>query len=426
MTLATSILLVIAMIGALVAALLAIAARVLGEFSRSELESFCLRRDRIDHFKHILDHYEKAQLSLECLWFVALVVTLAAATPCLLDWLEYSNTISARTFVSAVVLLSTAVLILAVWIPWSIAEFWASPFLYFLWRPLWWTSRLAWPLTCGAEIARALGRRLADRPESPEDEEEAFEDEIRSLVTEGQHDGVLEQDARAMIEGVIELADADVSDIMTPRHNMDALDVTASWDEVLRYVVEAGRTRYPVFEERVDKIIGVLYVKDLLSELPLEQQQRKSTRELLREPWFVPTTKPLDELLQDFLHTRNHLAVVIDEYQSVAGVVTIEDVLEEIVGEIVDESDKKEESLIRFVDAATAEVMGVAHVNDVNQRLGLEIPEPDDYDTIAGFVIHGLGRIPKVGETMLAEGTKITVMAATRRRVERLLVEKQS
>ncbi|MDP6467846.1 MAG: hemolysin family protein, partial [Pirellulaceae bacterium] len=218
----------------------------------------------------------------------------------------------------------------------------------------------------------------------------------------------------------------DVSDIMTPRSNMDALDVTANWDQVLQYVVEAGRTRFPVFEGPVDQIIGVLYVKDLLAELALEENRRKSLRELLRQPWFVPTTRPLNELLQDFLQTRNHLAVVVDEYQSIAGVVTIEDVLEEIVGEIVDESDKDEEEVIRIVDDTSAEVLGIAHVDDLNERMGLDLPEPDEYDTIAGFVIHELGRIPKAGETMLADGARITVLAATRRRIERLLVETQA
>ena len=121
--------------------------------------------------------------------------------------------------------------------------------------------------------------------------------------------------------------------------------------------------------------------------------------------------------------TADHLAVVVDEYQSVAGVVTIEDVLEEIVGEIVDESDKDEEDVIRIVDKTSAEVLGIAHVDDVNERLGLELAEPDEYDTIAGFVIYELGRIPKAGETMVTDGARITVLAATRRRIERLLVE---
>lgn len=423
MNLSTATLLVVAIVAALVAALMANATKVLNVFSRSDLESYCRRRDRLDLFGHILDHYEQTRLGLESLQFVAFVISIVAGA----TWFFHEpGSLVAMTplmFVAGVGGLSIVVLTLAIWIPWAVAELWSSAFLFRLWRPLWWLSRLMWPLTLGAEMIDAFVRRLADRPESDEDEEEAFEDDIRSLVTEGQYDGVLEKDAREMIEGVIELADTDVSDIMTSRSNIDALDVTANWDDVLRYVVEAGRTRFPVFEGRVDQIVGVLYVKDLLSELHLAESQRKSMRELLRDPWFVPTTKPLNELLQDFLRTRSHLAVVVDEYQSVAGVVTIEDVLEEIVGEIVDESDKDEEDVIRIVDDTSAEVLGIAHVDDINEQLGLDLPEPDEYDTIAGFVIHELGRIPKAGETMRAERAKITVLAATRRRIERLLVE---
>lgn len=419
----TATLLALAITAVVIAALMANAAKVLNEFSRSELESYCRRRDRLDRFGHILDHYEQVRLGVETLQFVALVVAITAGVCWLLHQLGSPAALTPLMFVAGIAALSLIVLASTLWIPWAVAEFWAAACLYHLWRPLWWLSRLMWPLTLGAEMINAMVRRLADRPEREDDEEEAFEDEMRSLVTEGQYDGVLEKDAREMIEGVIELADTDVSDIMTPRSNMDALDVTASWHEVLRYVVDAGRTRFPVYEGRVDQIIGVLYVKDLLAELPQDENQRKSTRDLLRQPWFVPTTKPLNELLRDFLHTRNHLAVVVDEYQSVAGVVTIEDVLEEIVGEIVDESDKDEEALIRIKDDTTAEVLGVAHVDDVNQRLGLDLPEPDEYDTIAGFVIHELGRIPKTGETLLADGVKITVLSATRRQIERLLVE---
>jgi CBS domain containing-hemolysin-like protein len=399
------------------------AAKVLREFSRSELQSYCRRRNRLDRFGQILDNYEQAQLGLESLQFVALVIAIVASSAWFFIRLGDLSGITLPIFAMEIASLSLVVLVLAIWIPTAIAKLWSSAFLFYLWRPLWWMSRLMRPLNLGAKMINALVCRLADRSEKNEDEEEAFEDDIRSLVTEGQYDGVLKQDAREMIEGVIALADTDVSDIMTPRSNMDALDITSSWDDVLNYVVEAGRTRFPVFEGPVDQIIGVLHVKDLLAELSLEKSQRKTTRELLRQPWFVPTTRPLNALLQDFLQTRNHLAVVVDEYQSIAGVVTIEDVLEEIVGEIVDESDKDEEDVIRIVGDNKAEVLGIAHVDDVNEQLGLELPEPEEYDTIAGFMIHELGRIPKAGETILADGAKITVLAATRRRIERLLVE---
>jgi CBS domain containing-hemolysin-like protein len=276
----------------------------------------------------------------------------------------------------------------------------------------------------GVKIVGALLRRLAGRPEEEEDEEEAFEDEIRSIVTEGLYDGVLEEEEREMIEGVIELGDTDVTDIMTPRSNIDALDVNLPWNEVLAFVVEAGRTRVPVYEESLDQILGILYVKDLLTELSISKNgDHKSLRDLVREAEFVPPTKPLDEMLQDFLRTRKHLAIVVDEYRSVAGVVTIEDVLEEIVGEIVDESDQDLEDEVQRIDERTAEVLGTLHVDVLNEELGLELSEPDEYDTVAGLVVSAMGRIPKPKESITVDGVKFTVLDSSRRRVSRIRVE---
>lgn len=149
------------------------------------------------------------------------------------------------------------------------------------------------------KVVGALFRRLADRPDE-EDEDEAFEDEIPSVVAEGLHDGVLAKEEREMIEGVTELGDTDVLAIMTPRSNLDALDISLGWDEVQAFIVKVGRTRIPVYEGALDNVVGILYVKDLFKELCISQTQpRKSLRELLRTPWRVPTTKPFDELLQD-------------------------------------------------------------------------------------------------------------------------------
>ena len=243
-------------------------------------------------------------------------------------------------------------------------------------------------------------------------------------VTAGEREGLLEPDAREMIEGVIELGDADVADIMTPLSQMDALNVELSWPEVLALVIEAGRTRLPVYERTLDNIIGVLFVKDLLPELAkAHESQRRSLREILREPWFVPKTRPVDDMLQDFLKkTRSHLAIVLDEYDSVAGVVTIEDVLEEIVGEIVDESDKEPVNDITRVDEFTADVLGTAHIDRLNEELGLDLAESDDFDTIAGMIVNRLGHIPKSGESIQHGNVQIDVLQASKRRVERVRV----
>ena len=269
-------------------------------------------------------------------------------------------------------------------------------------------------------------RRLDGRAAEPS-EEEALEDEILSIVTEGQHDGLLEADVREMIAGVIELDDADVADIMTPRSKMDAIPVDTDRQNVLEFVVRMGRTRIPVYQDNLDDITGVLYVKDLLAEQASEQDKpQQELRSLLREAWRVPKSMRLDELLQKFLHTRNHLAIVVDEFMHVVGLVTIEDVLEEIVGEIVDESDKEEVGEIHTISETVAEIYARAHLEEINEKLGTQLPEDQEYDTLGGFVLSEMGRIPKVGESLEWEGLRLTVLEANKRRVERMRLESQT
>jgi len=398
--------------------------RVLYEFSRRELEVYCRLRRRRELFGEILGQHDDVALGIECLYMLANVVFLIAGTLWIFspDGGALSRslwTLAASAAVGALVLLS-----IHLWIPWAVVRVWSAPFLFHTWRMWWLASRLMWPLSIGVAIVDMLARRLAARHEDEEDEEEAFEDEIRTIVSAGLREGLLEADAREMIEGVIELGDADVSDVMTPRSEVDAIDIDTSWNDVIAYVIEVGRTRVPVYENNLDNIIGILYVKDLLAELSRPPgESHRPLRELLRNPWSVPKTKPLDDLLSDFLRTRSHLAIVRDEYQSMAGVVTIEDVLEEIVGEIVDEWDEDEEAEVLHVSDSVAEVAGRAHLDDVNEKLGLDLPDTDDYDTMAGYLVARLGYIPNPGEQLNLNNARLTVIEATRRRIERVRVE---
>lgn len=227
-----------------------------------------------------------------------------------------------------------------------------------------------------------------------------------------------------MIEGVIELSDVVVSEIMTPRTDMVSMPRSLTWQEALDFVVRVGHTRIPVHEKTRDDIIGILYAKDLLQELAKgPDQPRAPWTSLLREPHFVPETKPVDVLLQEFQRDRTHMVVVLDEYGGVSGLVTMEDVLEEIVGEIIDEYDKDLVDGIREIDGRTAEVLGRVHVDEINERLALELPEEEDYDTIGGFVFTELGHVPVNGEELLWKNLRITVVEATRRRIERVRIE---
>jgi CBS domain containing-hemolysin-like protein len=408
--------------GLLIAAIAATGAKVLHEFSVSELEEYCQRRNRRERFGAILDGSEDAALAAESLQTAAASSSLLFAA----GWLFRGGVPEQATMAAALGAAAAALLLILVWLPWSVAEVWSAPFLFHTW-PIWQgLALLLWPLTIGVKVFRAALRRLAGRHDEDPDELEAFEDEVRAIVSAGMHEGHLEEDAREMIEGVIELGDSDVSDIMTPRSDVDALEADMSWREMLEIVVQSGRTRLPVYREKLDNIVGVLYVKDLLPELAMVKSKRRPFPELVRPAWFVPGTKPLDDMLREFLRTRSHLAIVVDEYESVAGIVTIEDVLEEIVGEIVDESDKEAPREITRIDDATAEAVGRAHLAELNEVCGFDFPEPEEYNTIGGFLMHQLGEIPRTGQRLEWNGLQITVLDATRRRVERVRIERQA
>ena len=408
--------------GLILAGLAATAAKGLREFSRHELEVYCRVRKRRELFGEIHDNHEQVALSVESLQTLGTTLAILAGSWCLVAFGPSGAQPAWGALVLWFAFSSLALLMATVWIPWAIVRLWSAPFLFHTWRMWRSTSRATSPLSQGAHLVDAVMHRLAGRKRERPTEEE-FEDEIRAIVSEGLRDGVLEQDAREMIEGVIELGDVDVADVMTPRSDVDAIDVGLDWHEMLDFVIQVRRTRIPVYDKKLDNIVGILYAKDLLPELAKgPDEPRRPLREILREPWLLPKTKPVDDLLQEFQRSRKHIAIVVDEYTAVAGVVTIEDVLEEIVGEIVDEYDQDVEEQIVQVNESTAEMAARVHVDEVNDQLALDLPEEDEFDTIGGFVSMQLGHIPTRGEQISWENVRITVLEASRRRVERVRV----
>jgi CBS domain containing-hemolysin-like protein len=276
-----------------------------------------------------------------------------------------------------------------------------------------------------ARIVDSMLHRLAGR-RPPHADEDSIEEEIRTIVSEGHREGLLEEEAREMIEGVIELGDAVVSHIMTPRTEINMIQLDTPWDEVVETMIDSGHTRVPVYDKTRDDIVGMLYSKDLLPELAkCADDPHKPLNELLRKPLFVPETKPVDDLLQLFQKSRTHIAVVLDEFAQVSGLVTIEDVLEEIVGEIDDEYDQKTEAEVRKIDGDQCEALGRAHVDEINALMGFNLPEEEDFDTIGGFVFAEFGRVPAAGESITwQDSVRITVLEASRRRVNRVRLER--
>jgi CBS domain containing-hemolysin-like protein len=402
--------------------LAALSARTLSEFSPAELREICRRRNKPERLSHVLRWRERVSLGMESLRTVALVT--AAAAVGLAAW-QYGREHEAVAGAWAAALSAGLLGILAAnaWLPWSLARLWADQFLFFAWPLIWGLSLVLSPLSLAARVVDIAVHRVAGR-EQPAPDEDSFEEDIRTIVSEGHREGLLEEEAREMIEGVIELGDVDVSQIMTPRTDMLSIPASSSWDEMLEHAINAGHTRIPVYGRNRDDILGILHTKDLLPELAREPEMRvEPWTKLLRQPIFVPETKPVDALLQELQRGRNHMVVVLDEYGGVSGLVTIEDVLEEIVGEIIDEYDAAHVEGLREISPGVCEAMGRVHIDEVNERLGLELPEDADYDTIGGFVFNELGHIPTAGEDLTWRNVRITVLDATRRRIERVRIE---
>ncbi len=413
----------LAIAGLIVTCFAAVGARSLTEFSPHDLGEVCRRRNLPDRLGEILRRHVPVALAAETLQVIGTAVFAGAGTFWL--WSEARAAAGSDALIIGSGLFGGAFCLLAVeiWIPWAIARLWAEPFLVATW-PLWLAvSIVMTPPVLAARFVDTVLHRLAGRSHE-EPDEESFEDDIRTLVTEGHREGLLEEDAREMIEGVIELSDVHVSEIMTPRTDMVSMPTSLSWQEALEFITQTGHTRIPVTERNRDDIVGMLVSKDLLPELAKDPDEpRAPWTSLLREPYFIPETKPVDVLLQEFQQNHVHLAIVLDEYGGVSGLVTLEDILEEIVGEIVDEFDKDLVEDIRMLGDGHCEALGKVHIDEINERLGLDLPDDGDFDTIGGFVFSALGRIPSVGEELVAKDVRITVTEATPRRIERVRLE---
>lgn len=220
--------------------------------------------------------------------------------------------------------------------------------------------------------------------------------ELMAALAEAEENAIIDAEARVMLEGVIRIADMTAGDVMVAAPRMDALDIQAPYSELLNTVIDTGHSRFPVFEGERENIIGILHAKDLLK---LQRAPTLNLRTLLRPPVFVPESKGLNDLLREFRANRNHLAIVIDEFGRVAGLVTIEDVLEQIVGEIEDEfDDEGEEGDIFALADGSWRVAGDTPIERVNEWFHLRLPD-DDFDTIGGWVAHQMGRVPRRGES---------------------------
>ena len=255
-------------------------------------------------------------------------------------------------------------------------------------------------------------------------EEVVTEEEIRMMVDVGGEKGVIEDTQKEMINNIFEFDDMDAGDIMTHRTDVVAADINdITLEDFMNLAIEHGRSRIPLYDEDIDNIVGIVYVKDLLKFVGKEVKAKGTLKNIMREPYFIPETKSCGELFKEMSSKRIQMAVVVDEYGGTAGIVTLEDIVEAIMGNIQDEYDVEEEEISR-IDENTFTVDGTIDIEEIDELIGKELPE-GDYETLAGFIMDELQCIPKDGEMneVVFENVKFTVLSVEDRRIEKIKVE---
>ncbi len=355
-------------------------------------------------------------------FFAGAVVAVVSAPPLsrlLAPWLGQSSYPVA--FVLVVLAAAIVMLILGELVPETIALQHSERLALLLARPLTIISTLAMPVVrlmvwISNNISRLFGGRSPGRMPF------VTEEEIKVLVDAGEEEGVILEEEKEMIYSIFELGETLAREVMVPRIDVVALEASTPMLEALHTVMEAGYSRIPVFKETIDNVQGVLYAKDLLPYLR-DGRTDVPLKSILREAYFVPETKKASDLLPDLQQRRVHVAVVVDEYGGMAGLVTIEDLLEEIVGEIQDEYDT-EEPFVEFIDDSEYIFDARVDLDDLNRLMNVDLPT-EDSDTLGGFIYTELGQVPVVGDQVSFENLDFTVESVAGRRIKKVRVERQ-
>ena len=290
-------------------------------------------------------------------------------------------------------------------------------------KPLYVIAKLTSPFVKFLSVStNGVVRLLGFDPNA--DEEVVTEEEIRMMVDVGGEKGVIEDDQKEMINNIFEFDDMDAGDVMTHRTDVVAADINdTTLEEFMALAIEHGRSRIPLYDEDIDNIVGIVYIKDLLKYVGKEVKVKGTLKNIMREPYFVPETKACGELFKEMRLQRIQMAVVVDEYGGTAGIVTLEDIVEAVMGDIQDEYDQEEEEISK-IDENTFTVEGTIDIEEIDELIGKELPE-GDYETLAGFIMDELQCIPKNGEMneVVFENVKFTVLEVEDRRIEKIKVE---
>ncbi len=287
--------------------------------------------------------------------------------------------------------------------------------------PLLWLSKLFFPLIFILNVIPRLHGTIDNTHDT------VTEDELMTMVEVVEEEGEIKEEEKEYITNIFEFDDTFCSEIMTPRADMFVLDASQPMD--IEQILKTGYSRIPIIEDSIDHVIGILHVKDLFASFQRacakdDSDSSLDIRKIMKKPYFIPESKKLDSLLQEFKQKKNHIAVVVDEHGGVSGIVTLEDVVEEIIGEIVDETDRMTPDIVRLKGNKWL-VFGKIDIDDLNKELDITIPESSTYDTFSGFFLEQIGRIPVAGESIIIDQWKITVKDMDGNRIQSFIIKKE-
>ena len=407
-----------------VACLAAVQARAVRGAQRHRLLELCRQRGRPERYDEIVAGSETIAFLAASVVAIAAVVATLLASRSLGDMSGGAFVIDA-TALAGWIALVWAMLVVVPMLVTRLAGAAIVVATWRMWKPI--VGVAAPTVRCLGSAAAFLGRYLGKAP--AESSDSSAQDELRLVVDEAHREGRLEGVARDMIEGIMDLKEARVAQIMTSRTAMVTIPIATPWEDVLRIASESAHTRLPVWDRSPDDVIGILHTRELLTQLvcplpPDGTPPAHDLRPLVRPPWFIPESMSVQKLLREFQRTHTHMAIVTDEFGGVCGLVTIEDVLEEIVGEIVDEHDEALSDGIRMVSPDVCEAQAQVRIGEINEKMGIALPEEADFETVGGFVFHQCGRIPEVGRRIESHGVALEVLAATGRRIDLVRIER--
>lgn len=308
----------------------------------------------------------------------------------------------------------------------NIAEEWAESIVFSNFTVIRLLSLLFIPLEVISKGFDTSTRRVVRFGKDTNNLEEDVEDEIIESITEGVEDGVLEEDEKRMIESVLEFDDSDVKEVMTPRTDIVSIPSSFSINEAINIACNSGYSRIPVIGKDIDDITGILYVKDLLQYAGSDNAEDNGIAAIKREAYFIPESKMISELFQEIREKKNHFAVVLDEYGGTAGIVTAEDIIEEIVGEIEDEYDEQVEDKIVWRSSSVAEVDARIDIGELNDIMNITLPDENDFESLGGFLASETGKIPQVNEVVTYENIRFKVLRGTPRKLQWVEVRKEA